>query len=121
MAHFAKIGEGNIVETVVVVHNDVATTEQAGIDFLKNLYKDPSATWVQTSYNGNFRKQFAGIGSTYDVENDRFLPRKIYPSLIFNEEKYMYEPPVPIPDDHAEKHYDWDEESLSWVEIPEES
>ena len=49
MAHFAKIGEGNIVETVVVVHNDVATTEQAGIDFLKNLYKDSSATWVQTA------------------------------------------------------------------------
>ena len=121
MAHFAKIGEGNIVETVVVVHNDVATTEQAGIDFLKDLYKDPSATWVQTSYNNNFRKIFAGIGGTYDVENDRFLPPKRYPSLIFNEEKYMYEPSVPIPDDHAEKHYDWDEESLSWVEIPEES
>ena len=61
MAHFAKLGTGDIVEKVEVVSNDIATTEQAGIDFLKDFYNDHNATWVQTSYNHNFRKNFAGI------------------------------------------------------------
>ena len=60
MAHFAKLGVGNKVEKVVVVSNDVATSEQAGIDFLNNLYKT-NDVWKQTSYNGNFRKNYAGI------------------------------------------------------------
>jgi hypothetical protein len=61
MAHFAKIGNDNIVERVEVVSNNVATDEQAGITFLQNLYND-TATWKQTSYNNNIRKNFAGIG-----------------------------------------------------------
>jgi hypothetical protein len=65
MAHFAKLGTGNIVERVEVVSNDIATTEQAGIDFLNNLYKDRDV-WKQTSYNNNFRKNYAGIGFQYD-------------------------------------------------------
>ena len=55
MAHFAKLGKGNIVEKVEVVSNDIATTEQAGVDFLKELYKEPYAVWKQTSYNNNIR------------------------------------------------------------------
>ena len=74
MAHFAKLGVGNKVERVEVVHNDIATTEQAGIDFLNNLYGTRDI-WLQTSYNGNLRKNFAGIGFKYDVEN---LPRHEY-------------------------------------------
>ena len=75
MAHFAKLGAGNIVKTVVVVHNNIATTEQAGVDFLNNLYKT-NDVWKQTSYNTRggvhqlggtpFRKNYAGKGSTYD-------------------------------------------------------
>jgi len=76
MAHFAKLGTENIVETVEVVSNDIATTEQAGIDFLRNLYKDENAQWVQTSYNSNIRKRFAGIGYTYDETRDAFISPK---------------------------------------------
>ena len=65
MAHFAKLGKGNIVERVAVVSNDVATNEQAGIEFLQNLYKD-RAVWKQTSYNGNIRKNYAAVGYKYD-------------------------------------------------------
>ena len=75
MASFAKLGIGNVVETVVVVSNDIATTEQAGVEFLQNLYND-RAVWKQTSYNmvggvhklggTPFRKNHAGIGYTYD-------------------------------------------------------
>ena len=69
MAHFAKLGKGNIVESVVVVSNDVATDEQAGVEFLKNLYNDQNAQWIQTSYNGNIRKNYAGIGFFYGSAN----------------------------------------------------
>ena len=79
MASFAKIGSGNIVEQVVAVSNEVATTEQAGVEFLQNLYND-KATWKQTSYNTYggvhsldgtpFRKNFAGLGYTYDEAKD---------------------------------------------------
>ena len=61
MAHFAKLGKGNIVEKVVVVSNEVATTEQAGVDFLNNLYKTRDV-WKQTSYNATIRKNYAGTG-----------------------------------------------------------
>jgi DNA phosphorothioation-dependent restriction protein DptG len=61
MAHFAKLGVGNIIERVIVVSNDIATTEQAGVDFLNNLYNTRDV-WKQTSYNGNIRKNYAGIG-----------------------------------------------------------
>ena len=72
MAHFAKIDLNNIVKQVEVVSNDVAITEQDGIDFLKQLHGD-KFTWVQTSYNGNFRGLYAGIGFVYDEVNDIFI------------------------------------------------
>ena len=85
MAHFAKLGAGNIVLTVNVVSNDVATTEQAGIDFLNNLYNTRDV-WKQTSYNTQggehklggtpFRKNYAGVGYTYDQTKDAFIPPK---------------------------------------------
>jgi DNA phosphorothioation-dependent restriction protein DptG len=65
MAHFAKLGVGNIVEQVIVISNDVATTEQAGSDFINKLYNTRDV-WKQTSYNNNIRKNFAGIGFQYD-------------------------------------------------------
>jgi len=83
MAHFAKLGIGNIVEKVEVVSNDIATNEQAGVNFLNNLY-NTSDTWFQTSYNTiggvhlldgtPFRKNYAGIGFTYDEDKDAFIP-----------------------------------------------
>ena len=116
MAHFAKIGKGNIVTKVEVVHNDIATTEQAGIDFLKEIHKDPTGIYVQTSYNNNFREKFASVDGIYDTENDRFLPPKQFPSWSFNEAKYRYEPPTARPAD-LDKNYQWNEATLEWREI----
>jgi len=124
MAHFAKLGTGNIVERVEVVSNDIATTEQAGIDFLKSLYGN-NTVWKQTSYNENLRKNFAGIGYTYDVQKDSFISPKPYHGWVLNEETCKWEAPIEYPntftqnltDDNgdaiSDKYY-WDENKLKW-------
>jgi len=111
MAHFCKLGKGNIVEKIVVVSNDVATTEQAGVDFLNNLYGTRDV-WVQTSYNGNIRKNYAGKGFKYDQTRDAFIPPKPYPSWTLNETTCLWEAPVALPD--TENRYNWNEENQTW-------
>jgi len=112
MAHFAKLGKGNIVEQVVVVSNDIATTEQTGIDFLNDLYRDRNVVWKQTSYNGNFRKNFAGIGYKYDQARDAFIAPKPYSSWILNETTCLWDAPVVKPDDGQD--YKWNETIKNW-------
>ena len=124
MAHFAKLGTGNIVTAVHVVSNDVATTEQAGVDFLNDLYKTRDV-WKQTSYNTKggvhllggtpFRKNYAGIDYTYDQTKDAFIPPKPFDSWTLNETTCIWEAPVAYPSD--DKDYEWDESSTSWKEI----
>ena len=111
MAHFAKLGKGNIVTTVVVVSNDVATSEQAGVDFLNNLY-GTNDVWKQTSYNRNFRKNFAGKNYRYDEAKDAFIPPQPYASWILNPNTCQWEAPVDYPNDG--QHYTWDEENQQW-------
>ena len=111
MAHFAKLGVGNIVETVEVVSNDIAITEQAGVDFLNNLYNTRDV-WKQTSYNGNIRKNYAGIGFTYDADKDAFIPPKPYRSWTLNETTCLWEAPVAYPDDGEQ--YTWNETNQTW-------
>lgn len=111
MAHFAKIGAGNKVLRVSVVSNDIATTEQAGIDFLNNLYNTRDI-WKQTSYNGNIRKNYAGIGFKYDQVRDAFIPPKPFNSWSLNETTCLWEAPVAYPDD--DKRYTWNEETTTW-------
>lgn len=121
MAHFAKLNNDNIVIDVQSVHNDTATDEAAGITFLNNLYRT-SDTWKQTSYNtkGNvhklggtpFRKNYAGIGDTYDQTKDAFIPPKPYPSWTLNETTCLWDAPVAMPDDG--KYYIWNEDTTSW-------
>jgi len=111
MAHFAKLGTGNIVEQVVVVSNDIATTEQAGVDFLNNLYKSKDV-WKQTSYNGNIRKNFAGIGFKYDQTRDAFIAPKPFNSWILNEDTCIWEAPVAYPNDG--QRYNWNEQNQTW-------
>ena len=111
MAHFAKLGVGNIIERVEVVSNDIATTEQAGVDFLNNLYGSRDV-WKQTSYNGNIRKNFAGVGYTYDQTRDAFIAPKPFNSWILNETTCLWEAPVAYPDD--DKEYNWNETNLNW-------
>ena len=116
MAHFAKLGVGNIIEKVEVVSNDIATTEQAGVDFLNNLYNSRDV-WKQTSYNGNIRKNFAGVGYTYDQSRDAFIPPKPFNSWILNETTCQWEAPVALPD--TENRYNWNETNQTWDLINE--
>lgn len=117
MAHFAKLNENNIVLAVHVVNNDVITvngveSEQAGIDFLTNLYGH--ASWKQTSYNESVRKNYAGVDYSYDAGRDAFIAPKPFPSWVLNETTCKWEAPTPMPED--DKTYSWDEETTSWVE-----
>ena len=111
MAHFAKLGVGNIVLRVTVVANDIATTEQAGVDFLNNLYGTRDV-WKQTSYNGNIRKNYAGIGFKYDQTRDAFITPKPFNSWTLNETTCLWEAPVALPD--TENRYNWNEETTTW-------
>jgi len=111
MAHFAKLGKGNIVEKVVVVSNEVATTEQAGIDFLNQTFKT-NDIWLQTSYNGNMRKNFANVGFIYNQTKDAFIAPRPFNSWTLNEDTCQWESPVAKPDDG--QNYKWNEETKSW-------
>lgn len=123
MAHFAKIGKGNIVEEVIVISNDDAPNEKAGQDFIKETYNDNSL-WLQTSYNTKagvhllggtpFRMNYAQIGGTYDPTRDAFIPLKLFPSYVFDEETCTWDPPVELPADHETVMYAWDETILNW-------
>jgi hypothetical protein len=118
MAHFAKLDGNNVVLAVHVVNNDVITvdgaeSEQAGIDFLAGLHGHNK--WKQTSYNGNFRKNYAGIGFTYDEGRDAFIPAQPYSSWTLNETTCQWECPIPYPEDG--KRYAWFEPNQQWIEV----
>jgi len=134
MAHFAKIGTGNKIVKVEVVSNDIATTEQAGVDFLNNLYKT-NDVWKQTSYNTRggvhklggtpFRKNYASIGFKYDQTRDAFIEPKPYSSWLLNETTCLWEAPVEKPltyinnlvdsDGNAfPDYYEWNETNQTW-------
>ena len=122
MAHFAKLDNNNIVTLGVTVNNDIATDEAAGISFLKTLYKESNSIWKQTSYNTidgihklggtPFRKNYAGIGYTYDEARNAFIPTKLYPSWTLNEDTCRWTAPIVKPDDG--KRYNWNEDNQSW-------
>lgn len=118
MAHFAELDGDHIVTRVIVVNNNElldefgVEQEMIGRQFCVNLL---GGTWVQTSYNGNIRKNFAGIGYTYDVQRDAFIPPKPFNSWVLNEDTCQWEAPIPYPDDG--KIYSWDEDTISWIEL----
>lgn len=118
MAHFAQLDENNVVTQVIVVHNNElmengVEVEAKGITFCQSLF--PGTSWRQTSYNGNIRKNYAGIGFTYDAQRDAFIAPQPFPSWLLNEGTCQWEAPVPYPTDG--KTYRWDEPTLSWVEV----
>lgn len=118
MAHFAKLDDNNVVLAVHVVNNDVITvdgveSEQVGIDFLSDLHGHPH--WKQTSYNGTIRKNYAGIGYTYDAARDAFIAPQPYASWTLNENTCQWECPVAHPTDG--KMYAWFEPNQQWIEI----
>jgi hypothetical protein len=120
MAHFAQLDTNNIVTNVIVVHNNELLDqnnneiEQKGIDFCKSLFGQDTE-WVQTSYNSNFRKNYASRGGTYDKELDAFIAQKPYASWILNTTNCVWEAPVTYPKDG--KIYQWNESIINWEEI----
>ena len=108
MAHFAELDENNIVKQVVVVPNSVEHYGELYLSRDLNI----GGRWVQTSYNGNMRKNFAGIGFTYDEVRDAFIPPKPYPSWYLNEDTCKWQAPKQVPD--LENRYIWNEETINW-------
>jgi len=105
MSHFAEINSDNIVQRVIVAEQDFINSGAVGDSF----------NWVQTSYNNNFRKNYAGIGYTYDKIRDAFIPPKHFASWIIDDNTCLWKAPIAKPDDG--KIYDWDEENTEWKEI----
>ena len=116
MAHFAQLDENNLVTNVIVVANeelmeDGVESEVKGIAFCQSLF---GGNWRQTSYNGNMRKNYAGIGYTYQADIDAFVPPKPFASWVLND-KAQWEAPVAMPTD--DKMYSWDEQNQQWAEV----
>ena len=118
MAHFAELGLDSIVTRVVVIHNNELLDENGqeseakGAAFCRQLF---GGNWMQTSYNGTIRKNFAGIGYVYDAQRNAFISPKPYASWILNESTCQWNAPVAMPID--EKRYVWDEATINWLEI----
>ena len=121
MAHFAKIGLNNKVIAIHSVNNEVlkdsngVEQENIGVDFLTKLHG--WSIWIQTSYNKTFRKNFAGIGYTYDEDRDAFIPPKPFNSWILNESTCNWESPIPKPNRdglEVNQYWNWNEDNQSW-------
>lgn len=118
MAHFAQLNAKNVVERVLVINDNDATTEEEGVTFIHGLVGS-NETWKQTSYNTRggvhinggtpFRKNYACIGYKYDADKDAFIPPQPYDSWTLNETSCLWEPPIAKPDDGNQ--YYWDEEA----------
>ena len=104
MSHFAKL-DNNIVTEVIVAEQDFINSGAVGDSFL----------WVQTSYSGSFRKNYAAVGYTYDKAKDAFIAPKPYPSWVLVEDTCQWEAPTAMPDDG--EMYSWDEDTTAWISI----
>ena len=112
MAHYAKVNNGIVIQVIV-----------AEPEFFYTFVDTSPGTWIQTSYNTHggqhrnggtpLRKNYAGIGYTYDSQRDAFIPPKPYTSWILNDETCLWDSPTPYPTDN--KDYYWNEETLSWI------
>jgi hypothetical protein len=122
MANFAKLNEENIVTDIIAVNNNVlldkngVESEFLGINFLVKLLGE--GTYVQTSFSGSFRKNFAQVGGTYDESRDAFIEDCIYDSWVLDKETCKHKPPIEKPTETRDGFiWVWDEDSLSWVEL----
>ncbi len=117
MAHFAELNPNNVVTSVVVVNNAEIMngdqeSESKGIAFLASLYGHNR--WRQTSYNATIRKNYAGLGYTYDAVRDAFIPPQPFASWTLDEDTCRWVPPVPMPSDGV---YRWDEDAGAWIHV----
>jgi hypothetical protein len=123
MAHFAKLDENNVVIDINVVNNEdilnlpFPESEPIGVEFLTK-WSGGYTNWKQTSYNSNFRKNYACLGGVYDLHRDAFIFPQPYPSWVLDEDKCYWVPPVLYPTDGNE--YFWEENSSSWVKVESE-
>lgn len=118
MSHFAKVQDGIVTQVIV-----------AEPEFFETFVDTSPGEWIQTSYNTHggvhatggtpLRKNYAGIGFTYDRTRDAFIPPKPFASWVLNEETCLWDAPVAYPTDG--KRYTWDEATTSWVEVPEQA
>ena len=120
MAHFAKLENNKVVQVIVVSNQDILDenlkeSEEKGIEFCSNLL---GGTWKQTSYNAKIRKNYAGVGYTYDETLDAFIPPKPFDSWVLDTDKAQWKAPVDMPTD--DKKYSWNEETKSWDVINEQ-
>jgi hypothetical protein len=119
MAYFAKLNDAGVVETVIAVANEALNnlpfpeSEPVGIAFLTD-WSGGYTNWKQTSYNANFRKNYAGESYIYDTTLDAFIAPSPYPSWLLNIDTCKWEPPIPRPNDEKRRY--WDEETQQWVE-----
>jgi hypothetical protein len=116
MAHFAHIENGIVQQVIAIRDNDAQDpapfySEPMGQAFIRDKLK-LAGEWRQTSYNGTFRKNYAGLGYRYDEVLDAFIPPKPYPSWVVNEETCLWEAPVPYPE--GGEPYNWNEEEQRW-------
>ena len=117
MAHFAELDENNVVLRVIVIdNNDIkdengVEQESIGVEFCHSLF---GGIWKQTSYNGKFRKNYAGQNYFYDETSDAFIPPKPYPSWVLNETNCQWYAPIPMP---TNGYWSWNEETQTWIEV----
>ena len=116
MAHFAKIENGLVTQVIVVGNADTANAEGVELEHIGAAFCERllGGEWKQTSYNGRMRKNYAGIGYTFDAGRDAFIAPQPFPSWVLNEQTCQWEAPIPMPTDG--KMYSWDEDAKAWVE-----
>ena len=122
MAHFVKLDGNNTVTQVIVVADSdsgggTLTSESVGITFCRNHVGDNSTNWKQTSYNKKFRGNYAGIGYTYDADNDVFIGPKPFSKWVLDESTWSWKAPTDMPDD--DKSYTWNDNKGEWEEVTE--
>jgi hypothetical protein len=116
MAHFAQIENSQVVNILVVLNEDIGNlpfpeSEPVGRAFLDAIF--PGNEWQQTSYNRNFRKNYATIGGVFDAARDAFIGVQPYENWVLNEDACIWIPPVPYPEDG--KGYSWDQRANAWI------
>ncbi len=123
MAHYAILDNNNIVTNILYVDNQFALDENGSDDEENSIQRcreslqDYESTIIRTSINGNIRGRYAGIGYSYDPENDVFIEPQKFKSWILNPETFSWEPPIPRPEEIPGKVLFWDDENVSWEYI----
>ncbi len=120
MAHYAILNNNVVVRVIVGIDEDDLTNLPEEYSSWEEYYSDVEGQTVKrTSYNSSIRNKFAGIGDTYDPDNDVFIPPKPYDNWILDETDWLWKAPVDLPSDHDTVAYNWDQETNDWISVDE--